>query len=249
MFLAFLSFPGIPQREKPLLSSGAPLPLFQKRQGLEGQAPTKVKIPKVRKRGLQGEKLPFPSPQKGWFESKKPRGSAGVAITILIAWYRPHFGPLARWGKKTTEKWIWAPLGQWEEKWPKNGKNCHYWPIVGQFSHFSAIFSQFRGGAKLYFSAIFFSFRAALYQAIRIARISVCWIETTSSCNLWSWGTEVQQAGQTARGQKTQYLLLTSLREVIALAISAPTRTTAAFLGEQGSDNTIGNKEYFKAYF
>jgi len=34
----------------------------------------------------------------------------------------------------------------------------------------------------------------------------------------------VQQAGQTAKGQKMQYLLLTSLREVIALAISAGPR-------------------------
>eukprot|EP00971_Amphidinium_carterae_P029177 574180-Amphidinium_carterae.2 len=35
---------------------------------------------------------------------------------------------------------------------------------------------------------------------------------------------EVQQAGQTAKGQKIQYLLLTSLREVIALAISTGPR-------------------------
>jgi len=36
----------------------------------------------------------------------------------------------------------------------------------------------------------------------------------------------VQSAGATARGQKTQYLLLTSLREVIALAIVTPNQLT-----------------------
>ena len=69
-------------------------------------------------------------------------------LVILIAWYRPHFGPEG-------------------EKWLKNG----FWP------HRMAIFpffSCFPGGAKIHFLAIFFPFRAGgpkwgLYQAITIA--------------------------------------------------------------------------------
>ena len=87
-------------------------------------------------------------------------------VAIPIALYRPQIRPPARNGKKMAEKWILAPLGQKEEKWPKNGKIC---PKMGR-----PFFCFFPGVAKIHFSAIFFPFRAGgpilgLYRAIGIA--------------------------------------------------------------------------------
>ena len=80
-------------------------------------------------------------------------------LAIPIALYRPQIGPPARNGKK----------------WPKNGKMAIFDPFLGQFSHFSAIFSPFsRWGLFVHFLSIFFPFRAGgpiwgLYRAIGIA--------------------------------------------------------------------------------
>ena len=56
----------------------------------------------------------------------------------------------------------------------KMGKMATFDPFLGQFSHFSAIFPPFPGGAKIHFSAISFPFRAGgpiwgLHKAIGIA--------------------------------------------------------------------------------
>ena len=61
-------------------------------------------------------------------------------LAILIAWYRPHFGPEARNGEKMAEKWILAAPGKWEKNdrkmetlAKKRAKNANF-PIFLPFS-------------------------------------------------------------------------------------------------------------------
>ena len=78
--------------------------------------------------------------------------------------------------KKNGRKIDFGRNGKKGKKWPKNGKIAIFDPFLGQFSHFSAIFSPFSRFGQNPFFCHFFPFRAGgpiwgLYRAIRIATV------------------------------------------------------------------------------
>ena len=86
-------------------------------------------------------------------------------FAILVAWYRPHFGPEARNAKerqnigfglfqkigKIAERW---------EKWPKNGKHLGFGAISHFWSIFPIFFFLFSGGGQTLYFSYFFQFQA-----------------------------------------------------------------------------------------
>ena len=119
------------------------------------KAPTSLREPLRRTLLLPLNFTQCKTPSKIAGQAAWHRMENGPTFAILVAWYRPHFAPPARNGKKMAEKWILAPPG----KWPKNGRKMGKLPFLthflANFPIFRPFFSHFPGGAKIHFSAIF----------------------------------------------------------------------------------------------